>query len=362
MMKNPIAAAVQAALNAERRVELDQPPATLEDEPCSRQNLATTAVQPPLHPECWVGIDVAKAHLDVATWPTQDRLHVTRDEAGLAELIAWLRPRAPQMIVLEATGGLETLVVGTLIEAAFLTAVVNPRQARDFAKALGRLAKTDALDAEMLARFGQVIRPDPRPWKDEDTQALAAVLQRRRQVVEMLTAEKNRLASAHRQIRPDIQTTIDWLEGRLQDLDGDLQRRVRASPVWRERDDLLRGVPGIGPVTATTLLAALPELGTLNRRQISALVGVCPFNRDSGQCRGRRMIFGGRAGVRAVLYMATVSASRCNPVIKAFYERLRAAGKPATVALTACMRKLLTILNAMLKAKTPWQPPEECRS
>ena len=219
MMKNPIAAAVQAALNAERRVELDQPPATLEDEPCSRQNLATTAVQPPLHPECWVGIDVAKAHLDVATWPTQDRLHVTRDEAGLAELIAWLRPRAPQMIVLEATGGLETLVVGTLIEAAFLTAVVNPRQARDFAKALGRLAKTDALDAEMLARFGQVIRPDPRPWKDEDTQALAAVLQRRRQVVEMLTAEKNRLASAHRQIRPDIQTTIDWLEGRLQDLD-----------------------------------------------------------------------------------------------------------------------------------------------
>jgi transposase len=280
----------------------------------------------------------------------------------LAALTDWLRARAPRLIVLEATGGLETMVVAALAAARLPTAVVNPRQARDFAKALGRLAKTDALDAEVLARFGQAIQPEPRPWKDEETQELTAVLQRRRQRVEMLTAEKNRLASAHRQVRPDIQTTIDWLEGRLEDLDGDLQRRVRASPIWRERDDLLRGVPGIGPVTAITLLAALPELGTLDRRQISALVGVCPFNRDSGQCRGRRMIFGGRAGVRAVLYMATVAASRCNPVIKAFYQRLRAAGKPAKVALTACMRKLLTILNAMLKANTPWQPPEECRA
>ena len=247
------------------------------------------------------------------------------------------------------------------MEARLPAAVINPRQARDFAKALGRLAKTDALDAEALARFGQAIRPEPRPWKDEEAQALTALIQRRRQVVAMLTAEKNRLASAHCHVRPDIQATIDWLEQRLKTLDGDLQRRLRDSPIWREQDDLLRSVPGIGPVTTTTLLAALPELGTLNRRQIGALVGVCPSNRDSGQCRGRRMIFGGRAGVRAVLYMAVVAASRCNPVIKAFYQRLRAAGKPAKVALTACMRKLLTILNAMLKTKTPWQPPEECR-
>ncbi len=187
------------------------------------------------------------------------------------------------------------------------------------------------------------------------------MLQRRRQLVEMLTAEKNRLASAHTR-GTDIQTTIDWLEARLKTLDDDLLGRLRASPIWREQDDLLRSVPGIGPVTAVTWLAALPELGTLDRRQISALVGVCPFNRDSGQCRGRRMIFGRRAGVRAVLYLATVSARRCNPVIQAFYQRLRAAGKPAKVALTTCMRKLLTILNAMLKAKTPWQPIEECRA
>jgi transposase len=281
-------------------------------------------------------------------------------------LIAWLRPRTPALIVLEATGGLETPGAAALVEAHLPTAVINPRQARDFAKALGCLAKTDALDALVLARFGHAIQPTPRPWKDEETQALAALLQGRRQWVEMLTAEKNRLASAHPRVRTDIQTTIDWLEARLKALDEDLQGRLGASPVWRERDDLVRGVPGIGPVTSATLLAALPDLGALDRRQISALVGVCPFNRDSGQCRGRRMIFGGRAGgragVRAVLYMATVSAIRCNSVIKVFYGRLRAAGKPAKVALTASTRKLLTILNTMLKAKTPWQPAEECRA
>lgn len=214
----------------------------------------------------------------------------------------------------------------------------------------------------VLARFGHSIQPVPRPWKDDETQALAALLQRRRQVVTLLTAEKNRLASAHRQVQADICTPIAWLEQRLKALDDDLHGRLRASPVWREHDELLRSVPGIGAVTSVTLLAALPELGTLDRRPISALVGVCPFNRDSGQCRGHRSLFGGRAAVRTALYMATLTASRFNPVIKAFYQRLRAAGKPAKVALTACMRKLLTILNAMLKAKTPWQPPEECRA
>jgi transposase len=351
MMKNPVAEAIQAALRPERRVGIKRTSTRLEE-----------AHPTPPDRECWVGIDVAKVHLDVATWPTVEHLRVTRDDAGLAELAGWLQARTPTLIVLEATGGLETPVVAALVETRLPTAVINPRQARDFAKALGRLAKTDVLDAEVLARFGQAIRPDPRPWKDEETQELAALIQRRRQVVEILTAEKNRLSIAHRQVQPDIQATITWLEQRLRDLDDDLQRRLRASPVWREQDDLLQSVPGVGPVTAATLLAALPELGTLNRRQIGALVGVCPFNRDSGQSRGRRMIFGGRAGVRAVLYMAAVTASRCNPVIKAFYQRLRAAGEPAKVALTACMRKLLTILNAMLKAKTPWQPPEECRS
>ena len=351
MVKNAITEAVQATLRSESpsvSVAADSllPPSAIEAQP---------------HSDCWVGIDVAKAHLDVATWPAGERVRVARDEAGLAQLVDWLRTRPPNLIVLEATGGLETPVVGALVAARLPTAVVNPRHARDFAKALGCLAKTDALDARVLARFGHAIGPEPRPWKDEETQELTALIQRRRQVVEMLAAEKNRLASAHRHVRPDIQATIAWLEQRLKDLDGDLQRRLRDSPVWREADDLLRGVPGIGPVTAATLLAALPELGTLDRRQIGALVGVCPFNRDSGQCRGRRTIFGGRAGVRAVLYMAAVTASRCNPVIKAFYQRLRAAGKPAKVALTACMRKLLTILNAMLKTKTPWQPPAECK-
>jgi transposase len=349
-INNALAEAVQAALHAERR-----PPVAAVIPP------APEAIPPSPDPDRWVGIDIAKAHLDVATWPGLDRWRVARDDAGLVALTAWLRARTPLLIVLEATGGLETPVVTALVEAGFPVAVINPRQARDFAKATGRLAKTDALDAAVLAHFGHAIRPEPRPWKDAEAQALTALIQRRRQVVEMLTAEKNRLASAHPHVKPDIAATIAWLEQRLQDHDGDLQQRLRASPVWREADDLLRGVPGIGPVTAATLLALLPELGTLDRRQISALVGVCPFNRDSGQCRGRRMIFGGRAGVRAVLFMATVTASRCNPVIKTFYQRLRAAGKPAKVALTACMRKLLTILNAILKAKTPWQPPAECK-
>jgi transposase len=354
MIKNKLAVAVQQALHPQSMA-----PGPGDSAPAASPAPALASATPAA---CWVGIDVAKAHLDVAIWPTQERLRVTRDEAGMGELIAWLQPQTPALIVLEATGGLETLVAGMLSEAQLPTAVINPRQARDFAKALGVLAKTDALDALVLARFGHSIQPTPRPWKDEETQALTALLQRRRQLVTILTAEKNRLTSAHRQVHADIQTTITWLEQRIKALDDDLHGRLRASPVWREQDNLLRSVPGIGAVTAVTLLAALPELGTLDRRQISALVGVCPLNRDSGQYRGHRSIFGGRAVVRTVLYMATLTASRCNPVIQAFYQRLRAAGKPAKVALTACMRKLLTILNAMLKAKTPWQPIEECRA
>lgn len=349
MSKNALTEAVQAARHPEAGPPLAVAFAS-----------AAEGTLPPPPPDRWIGIDVAKAHLDVATWPAIERWRVTRDEAGLVALTEWLRARTPRLIVLEATGGLETPVVTALVEVGWPVAVINPRQARDFAKATGRLAKTDALDAEVLAHFGHAIRPEPRPWKDAEAHALTALIQRRRQVVEMLTAEKNRLASAHPRIKPDIEATLAWLEQRLKNHDGDLQQQLRASPVWRERDDLLRSVPGIGPVTAATLLAALPELGTLDRHRISALVGVCPFNRDSGQHRGPRMIFGGRAGVRAVLYMATVTASRCNPAIKAFYLRLRQAGKPAKLALTACMRKLLTILNAMLKAKTPWQPPAEC--
>lgn len=361
-MKNAVATAVHTALNTERPQRLEPSPAAsvapLHPGPAS----ASQELPSPGPSECWVGIDVAKAHVDVATWPPTERLRVHRDEDGLNALTAWLHTRAPRLIVLEATGGLETPVVAARVAAGLPAAVINPRQARDFAKALGRLAKTDALDAAVLARFGQAIQPDPRPWKDAEIQELTALIQRRRQIVERLTTEKNRRACAHPRIKPDLQATIAWLEQRLKDLDGDLQRRLRASPVWREQDDLLRSVPGIGPVTSATLLAALPELGTLDRRQISARVGVCPFNRDSGQSRGRRMIFGGRAGVRAVLSMATVTASRCNPVIHAFYPRLRTAGKPAKVALTACMRKMLTILNAILKAKTPWPPLEECRA
>lgn len=352
MKKNEVA--VQTALPSEPAVTggADRGSTRVESPAITASDRAGTDA-PPMA-ECWVGIDVAKAHLDVATWPTVERLRVTRDEAGLAELTGWLHTRTPTLIVLEATGGLETPVMAALVEAHLPAAAINPRQVRDFAKDLGRLAKTDALDADVLARFGHAIRPEPRPWKDEEAQQLTALIQRRQQVVAMLTAEKNRLSIAHRHVKPDIQATITWLEQRLKNLDDGLQRRLRASPVWREPDDLLQSVTGVGPITSATLLAILPELDTLDRRRISALVGVCPFNRDSGQGRGRRMIFGGRAGVRAVLYMATLTARRFNPVIKAFYQRLRAAGKPAKVALTACMRKLLTLLNAMLKTKTPW--------
>jgi len=264
--------------------------------------------------------------------------------------------------VLEAlsagTRHFERLLVAKLAEAGLPVVVVNPRQARDLARATGQLAKTDALDARALAHFADVIRPTPRPLPDAQPQALRALLGRRQQLIVMRTAEQNRLAGTCGRIQTDIEAHITWLNERLATLDDDLETRLRASPLWRENDDLVQSTPGIGPVCARTFLLELPELGTLTRQQIAALVGVAPLNGDSGTLRGRRMIWGGRAHVRTVLYMGTLVATRSNPQIKAFYERLLAAGKVKKVALTACMRKLLTILNAMLKHRTPWHAQE----
>jgi transposase len=307
-------------------------------------------------PVCYVGLDVAKAHLDVAVHPTDAAQRFPHDEAGLTALVSYLRPMAPALVVLEATGGYETDVVAALAVAGLPLAVVNPRQIRDFAKAIGRLAKTDALDAAVLARFAAQVRPEPRPLPDATQQDLTALLARRRQLVEMLTAERNRLLLARGRVKHDLQVHIHFLEQRLKETDTDLKTLIRESPVWRAREQLLRSVPGIGPTTAATLLAQLPELGRLSRQQIAALVGVAPLNADSGRRQGTRIVWGGRAAVRAPLYMATQVATRCNPAIRTFYQRLRAAGKPPKVALIAAMRKLLTILNAMMKSQQPWTP------
>lgn len=304
----------------------------------------------------YVGIDVSKTHLDVAEVPLGGVWRTTNDEGGILELTQRLVAHTPALVVLEATGGYELPLAASLGAAGLPVAVVNPRQVRDFAKAMGKLAKTDVLDAQVLAHFAQRVQPTPRPLPEAQVQEMAALLARRRQLLEMLTAEKNRLGKALSKVRPDLQEHIAWLERRLKALDNDLGRMLRESPVWREKEDLLRSVPGVGPVLTMTLLAELPELGTLTRHQIAALAGVAPFNRDSGQLRGRRTVWGGRAPVRAALYMAALVATRFNPVILAFYQRLLAAGKAKKVALTACMRKLLTILNAMLKHRTPWEP------
>jgi transposase len=307
---------------------------------------------------CFVGIDVAKAQLDIALRPSGERWAVPNDAGGVGTLVEQLQALQPTLIVLEATGGLERAATAALATAGLPVVVVNPRQARDFARATGQLAKTDALDARALAHFADVIRPTPRPLPDAQTQELRALLGRRQQLVVMRTAEQNRLAGTCGRIQTDIEAHITWLNERLATLDDALETLLRASPLWRENDDLLQSTPGIGPVCARTLLLELPELGTLTRQQIAALVGVAPLNCDSGTLRGRRMIWGGRAHVRTVLYMGTLVATRYNPRIKAFYERLLAAGKVKKVALTACMRKLLTMLNAMLKHRTPWHAQE----
>ncbi len=304
----------------------------------------------------FVGIDVSKATLDVALRPGGEPWRCANDEAGIAELVGRLRPLEPQLVVLEATGGLERLVVAALALAGLPVAVVNPRQVRDFAKATGRLAKTDALDAGVLAHFAEAIRPEPRPLPDMQSQALAALVERRRQVVGMLTAEKNRFQQALPAVRPQVAAHIAWLEQALAELDGELDQTLRASPLWRERDQLLRSVPGVGPTVSLTLLAHLPELGQGSVKHLATLVGLAPLNRDSGAWRGSRAIWGGRAHVRAALYLAALVGVRHNPILRAFYEQLVARGKPKKVALTACMHKLLTILHAVLRDRTPWQP------
>jgi transposase len=306
-------------------------------------------------PAVCVGIDVAKATLDIALRPSGAHRTIANEPAAIAALVAELQPHAPLLIVLEATGGFEHAVVAALAAAALPVVVVNPRQVRDFARATGQLAKTDAIDAHVLALFAERVRPEPRPLPDEAAQALDALLTRRRQLLDMLVAEKNRLGFARPPIRRSLTQHIRWLERQLGDVDDELGRMIEASPLWRTKDNLLQSVPGVGPVLSRTLLGELPELGQLNRKQIAALVGVAPLARDSGTLRGKRRVWGGRAPIRTVLYMSTLTATRYNPVIRAFYQRLRAAGKPAKVALTACMRKLLTILNAMLRSNTAWQ-------
>jgi transposase len=305
----------------------------------------------------FIGIDVGKQQLDIAERASGARWTTANDGAGIAGLVERLRAAGPvALIVLEATGGYEMPLVGALTAAQLPVVVVNPRQVRDFARAVGKLAKTDRIDATVLAHFADAVRPEPRAVPDELTQALQGWLTRRRQLLEMVLAEEQRLAMAAGAIRPQIHQHVEWLRAQLRNVDTTLQTVIRNSSVWRENENLLRTTPGVGPVLATTLLADLPELGRLNRRQIAALVGVAPLTWDSGQQRGTRHIWGGRAPVRTALYMATLSAVRCNPTIRAFFERLSAAGKPRKVALTACMRKLLVILNAMMQRRVGWQP------
>ena len=309
-----------------------------------------------MEPEAvYVGIDVSKSCVDVAVRPTGQMWTISNDESGIRELVSRLKALDPAMVVLESTGGLELPSVAALAAAALPVAIVNPRQVRDFARATGTLAKTDALDAIALAHFADAVRPVVRPLKDAETQVLSSLVARRHQIVSIVVAEKNRLRSAITAVRPRIEAHIAWLEQELSDVDEGLRQTLRSSPVWREKDDILRSVPGVGEQLSLALLSQLPELGTLNRRQVAALVGVAPFNRDSGTLRGKRQIWGGRARLRAVLYMGAMVASRFNPVIQDFYQRLLAAGKPKKVALTACMRKLLVILNAMLKSRSHWR-------
>jgi transposase len=302
------------------------------------------------------GIDVSKATLDVALLPSGEVLQFGNDGPGIDELGKKLKSAAVDLVVMEATGGYETAVATALVGAGLRVAVVNPRQIRDFAKATGRLAKNDRIDAQVIAAFGQAIEPEIVHLPDEHAREMEALLVRRRQLVSMRVQEINRLGLMQGAMRKSIKTHIDWLEREIDKLDVDLTAKLRSSPAWRTKDELLRSLKGIGPVTSRTLLVGLPELGQLDRRALAALAGLAPFSRDSGVMRGRRSIYGGRSHVRSLLYMAATTAIRCNPVIRDFYERLRSRGKPHKVAMVACMRKMLTILNAMVRESTPWTP------
>lgn len=303
-----------------------------------------------------VGIDVSKARLDVAVRPSSESFSVTNDTAGHKELRKRLTKLKPDRIVLEPTGGYESQVVQVLVDAQLPVVVVNARQVRNFAQALGRLAKTDKIDADVLAHFGEAIRPEIRAFPDAATRELEALVNRRRQLVDMRAVESKRKQTAPALVHPKIDELIEFLDEQVDDIDKNLQTVIRSSPVWREADDLLQSVPGVGPVLSSTLTALVPELGKLNRKEIASLIGVAPFNNDSGKGERKRMTWGGRAPVRAVLYMATSAARQWNPTIRAMYDRLVEKGKPAQVALIACMRKLLTILNAIARDRLGWNP------
>lgn len=304
----------------------------------------------------FVGIDVSKHRLDVHVRPSGEAWSVDNDAKGHARLAERLGALSPTLVVLEATGGYQAAVAAELVSAKLAVAVVNPRQVRDFAKATGKLAKTDELDAAVLAHFADAVRPEPRPMPDKLTLELQALVVRRRQLIDMRTAEMNRLETCRVvPVRRNIQKMITTLNKQIKKVEDDIDTTIRSSPAWREREDLLSSCKGIGSTSARTMLTQLPELGRLNRREIAALVGVAPFNHDSGKHRGKRSIRGGRSEVRSVLYMATVSAVQHNPQIRTVYERLLAAGKKPKVALIACLRKLLTILNAMMRTNQPWR-------
>jgi transposase len=305
-------------------------------------------------PTC-IGIDVSQRSLEVAVVPSGEQWPVTNEPTAIDALAERLVQLEPERIVLEATGGYELPLLGALAQAGLPVVAVNPRQVRDFARSTGQLAKTDALDAQVLAQFAAAVRPTLRPIPDAATRELAALLARRRQLVEMRTAETNRLATAHDRVRASIRELVRFLDKRIAELDRELHDRLRGSPVWRDKEDLLRSIPGVGPVLSATLLIGVPELGSLSHKPLAALIGVAPLNRDSGSWRGQRSTWGGRASVRAVLYMATSVAVRHNPVLEELYQRLLRAGKPRKVALVACMRKLLRICNAVLTHHTSWR-------
>lgn len=301
----------------------------------------------------YVGVDVSKEFLDVAVAMSDKKWHLSNNQAGIGKAIDIFKGMESAFVVFEATGGIELVFWAALTEAGIKSASVNPRQVRDFAKAKGKLAKTDDIDARVIADYGHAMHP--REQSFPENQDFKEMVTRRSQLVEMITAEKNRFrATQTSSIKQNIRSHIEWLESKLDGVDKDLKKAIGSSPTWREKDEVLQSTPGVGPTLSVTLLTQLPELGSLNRHQIAALVGVAPLNRDSGMMRGKRMVWGGRPKVRGALYMATLAATRYNPVIRAFYQRLCSEGKPKKVALTACMRKLITILNSMLKNNSPW--------